>query len=114
MDASNEHLASVDGVLYNAGKTALLMYPMAKEDSTLELPDTVIGVYENAFTGPAVQNITKVVIPKSFGSGSLSDADFMQLFMNLEEISVSQENVWFSSDDGVLFDKDKKILVISS
>ncbi len=64
--SGNSTYASSNGVLFNAGKTKLILYPLGKTDSSYSIPSTVKTIGENAF----YQNkyITSVTIPSSVTS----------------------------------------------
>ena len=59
----NQNYVSVNGVLYNKDKTAIICYPAGKKDKNYKMPDgvTSMGVY--AFSGCA--NLTNITIPDS-------------------------------------------------
>ena len=59
----NQNFVSVNGVLYNKNKTAIICYPEGKKDKNYKIPDgvTVMGVY--AFSG--CTNLTNITIPDS-------------------------------------------------
>ena len=59
----NQNYVSVNGVLYNKDKTAIICYPARKKDKNYKMPDgvTSMGVY--AFSGCA--NLTNITIPDS-------------------------------------------------
>ena len=61
-DGVGVNYASVNGVLYNADKTTLVMYPLGKEDAELTVESTVTAIAENAFSGN--ENIEKVILPE--------------------------------------------------
>ncbi len=93
----NENYMSVDGVLFNKAMTQLLTYPSGKTDAEYTIPDGVTSA------GDFVNNayITKLIIPNSLTSmGDISDCQ------NLTEIVVDEENKNYTSEDGVLFDKE--------
>lgn len=85
VDKNNPYYSSDNGVLYNKDKTKLLVYPLGKESSDYELPDTVSSVSERVFGDSR---------PKY-----------------LRNINVSKNNKYFSSVDGALFNKDKTRLI---
>jgi len=76
------------------------------------LPDTldslnIVGLEENAF-GIVTQTITSVTLPEHLyflGSDALSELPY------LEEITVNENNRFFTSADGVLYSKDGMMLV---
>ena len=45
----NTNYSSENGVLYNNGKTELLIYPRAKQDAEFNVPDSVVTIKSNAF-----------------------------------------------------------------
>ena len=59
----NQNFVSVNGVLYNKDKTAIICYPAGKKDKNYKMPDgvTSMGVY--AFSG--CTNLTNITIPDS-------------------------------------------------
>ncbi len=74
--------------------------------TSITIPDTITSIGENAFlycTG--LQSIT---IPES-----VETIDYCALYgcMYMTEINVAQSNPYFSSQDGVLYDKDKTTLI---
>lgn len=95
VSADNEYYSSVDGVLYDKEKTELIICPEGKESITI--PDTVNfgkGYYDFFF---------------DFAWGDFSAV------MNcgsLTEINVSDENQRYSSADGILYNKDKTVLLV--
>ncbi|MCR5608444.1 MAG: leucine-rich repeat protein [Lachnospiraceae bacterium] len=85
VDEENIEYASIDGVLYNKSVTQIVVCPNGKKELTI--PKTVNNV----------SNICK----GSFISNS-----------SLESIKVDGDNEKFTSVNGVLFSKDKKILML--
>jgi len=59
----NPSFTSEDGVLYNSGKTQLLVYPAAKTDISFQVPDTVTSFAECVFQYNA--NLKYILIPTS-------------------------------------------------
>lgn len=49
--ANNENFSSLDGILFNKDKTTLILYPVAKSDSTYVVPETVTTISNGAFYG---------------------------------------------------------------
>lgn len=82
VDSDNDDYSSEDGVLYNKDKTKLLIYPEGAS-STCTIPSTVNTISIDAFEGCT----------------------------NLQTIIVDPANEMFSSDDGILYDKDKTELM---
>ena len=97
VDEQNPVFCSMDGVLFNKSRTALLKYPQAKKGE-YTIPVSVIELADDTFTG--CNELSKVIFPQN-----LMDADWSFFGCNkLEEITVSNGNTEFSSIDGVLFD----------
>jgi hypothetical protein len=105
VSADNAYFCSVDGVLFNKAKTQLYRYPSAKPGN-YTIPDSVTTLSPYAFEG--CKSFTSIYIPPSLqtlNSNTFEDCD------NLLEINVDGTNVYFSSEDGVLFNKSKTRLV---
>ena len=51
VDPENRHCSSVDGVLFDAAKTSLLLYPAGRPESLYVIPDGVASVFSYAFSG---------------------------------------------------------------
>lgn len=84
VSAENPFYLSEDGVLYNRDKTVLVCYPDGKNETSFTVPDSVeeIDYFRDGFRGA------------------------------LEEINVSEKNNYYSSVDGILFNKDKTKLEV--
>ncbi len=67
VNEDNEIYSSLDGVLYNKSQSDLLRYPEGKSGS-FTMPDTVSGLYNNAFDN--CNNITSINLSKNLGTGS--------------------------------------------
>lgn len=80
---NNTSCISVDGVLFNKDKTILIQYPGAKSNSSFLIPNSVIEIREYAF----------------------------EYCSNLTEILVLPENASYCSENGVLFNKGKTVLL---
>ena len=59
----NQKYASVNGVLYNKDKTAIICYPAGKKDKNYNMPDSVTSMGVYAFSG--CTNLTNITIPDS-------------------------------------------------
>lgn len=127
IDPNNENYSFENGILYNKDKTQLLNAKNAS--GAVVIPNTVTTIKENSFY--QAENITSVTLPSSvttiemtafyympnlqsieIGSSlnSIEDLNFCKCPM-LTEIVVSPSNANFSSENGVLYNKDKTILV---
>lgn len=56
--SANACYSSVNGVLYNKGKTILVQYPIGKTDTSFAIPSGVIKVGDFAFIGSDLKNIS--------------------------------------------------------
>lgn len=82
VDDNNAFLKSVDGVLYSKDGKELISYPAAKSGDTYTIPSEVEKIYSGAFVG----------------------------CRNLQEILVEEGNRYYESVDGVLMDKENRLI----
>lgn len=81
-------------------------------DTSYNVEDGTISIATLAFSiGENCKNLKSVTIPKSVKG--IADGAFTQAYMegNLDSIFVDEDNAYFMSDDGVLFNKDKTELL---
>ena len=112
----NNNYSSEDGVLFNRDKTTLVIYPTGKQGA-YSIPGSVTRIEDRAFTGCI--GLTSVMIPAGvtyIGRTQVGPSSFVtsafQNCTNLTSIDVAPDNNNYSSEDGVLFNKDKTALVI--
>lgn len=105
VDTENFVFSSVDGVLFNKEGTELIQYPGGKQ-GPYSVPAGVEGIGNNAFR--ACIGITALNIPESVTYIGLSA---MAYCPNLEAIQVAENNSQYTSLDGVLYSKDRTILM---
>ena len=101
----NPKYSSEDGVLFNKDKTTLVICPGGKTGTFL-IPDYVVKIGEGAFAG--CNGLVSVTIPNSIIS--IEKGEFKDC-KSLTEINVDSGNEKFSSENGVLFNKDKTQLI---
>ena len=73
VDTGNAYYASLDGVLFNKGKTRLIQYPAGKKATAYTIPDGVTTISGDAFTHCSL--LTSVTIPESVTS--IGEAAFL-------------------------------------
>lgn len=102
----------VNGILYDADMKTLIYYPRAKKDTYYKMPDTVRYINVNALS--ELKYLEKITLSKNLGiqeSDLLYGLDFRGC-EKLKEIIVPSQNKNYSSKDGVLYNKNKTILVV--
>ena len=107
---NNLNFSSIDGMLYNKDQSELLFCPAGKEGEINSIPDTVTSmeiVYCDKITSVTVpQNVTYISDMNAVGSKMFYGCS------NLKEINVDEDNQTYSSVDGLLYDKEKNILLL--
>ncbi|MGP8200558.1 MAG: leucine-rich repeat domain-containing protein [Limisphaerales bacterium] len=104
VDAQNAFYRSVDGVLFDTGQSTLLQYPSGLSGS-YTIPDSVTSIGDLAF---GYSGLTSVTIPGSVTN--IGDQAFA-FCASLTAITVDTNNSYYSSVDGVLFDKSQTTLI---
>jgi len=105
VDAGNPNYSSLDGVLYNKTQTTLIQFPGGKSGD-FTIPNSVTSIKSQAFISCA--NLTSVTIPAIVTS--IGDNAFSYCSV-LTSITVDASNPNYSSQDGVLYDKAKTVLI---
>lgn len=112
VEEDNSSYSSDSGVLFNNDKTELLLYPRCKTNTSYVIPDNVVTVSKYAFNG--CKNLESIVVPKSVINivvgEFISEGQFSEC-STLESIIVEESNPVYSSIGGVLFNKDKTVLI---
>ena len=128
VDSNNKNYSSKDGVLFNKNKTELICCPNGKSGeyiipsgvthigesaflfcrnlTSVSMSNSVASIGMNAFDG--CDKLTSVNIPNSVTS--IGDYAFGNC-ENLTSINVDSNNKNYSSEDGVLFNKNKTKLI---
>lgn len=101
---NNHYFSSEKGVLYNKNKTEIIIVP----DSTLTefvIPDSVTSIRTGAFDDcSSLESIT-------LGAGITSLGNIPYTLSGIEQINVSEDNLYFSDENGILYDKVKALLI---
>ena len=108
----NPYYTTSDSVLYSKDMTELIVYPQGKTQDSFTIPDSVKSVYPIAFNENP--NLINIHIPK--GSqlyGNTTDDNFNQFtrLESLKSFTVDENHSLYSSVDGVLYDKEKTVLI---
>ena len=130
VDMNNKNYSSKDGALFNKDKTNLICYPAGKTETTYTIPDSVTSIgdyafyYCNSLTSITIPNsvtrigvkafyncisLTSITIPESVTN--MVGSDVFSGCKKLTSIIVDMNSNDFSSQDGVLFNKDKTELI---
>ena len=101
----NEFYSSVDGVLFDKSQTTLIQYPQGKTGG-YTIPNGVISFADYAFED--CPSLTSVTIPNTVTN--IGDQP-LRFCPSLTNIAVVPLNEFYSSVDGVLFDKSQTTLI---
>ena len=101
----NVNYCSANGVLFNKAKNLLIRYPGGRIGDCI-IPSTVDTICGGAFYG--CSGLNAVLIPNSVTS--IGDDAFSRC-TGLTSIDVAVDNLNYSSENGVLFNKDKTTLI---
>ncbi len=127
VDEGNSEYISEEGVLFNKDKTVLIKYPQGKTQSTydipygvrvinesgfkdvkslksINIPNSVIKICDQAFTYCKLENIRIPSSVTSIGRRAFSECLTANIFVDLE-------NMHYSDQNGVLFNKNKTELI---
>lgn len=103
---NNSNYFSQDGVLFDKNKTKLIQYPIGNKRIAYDIPNGVKSFGDCAFDScSTLKNITIPDSVTSIGWGVFSGSE------SLTNIDVSENNLNYSSYEGVLFNKDKTELI---
>lgn len=128
VDSNNKYFTSIDGILFDKDGTRLIKYPENRDGNSYEVPNTVKTIDANAFI--SCKNLQTIVIADSvekigdsafdgsklktinLGGGitNISNKPFYGAW-NLTNINVITENDKYESENGILFNKGKTILI---
>lgn len=130
VDENNKNYSSSEeGILFDKEKTVLIKYPPANRNTSYSIIDSITSISECAF-GSSLY-LENLVIPDSvitIGDNAFESSSLKSIFISksvesigetvflschdLETITVDEDNLYYSSDNnGVLFNKDKTVLI---
>jgi len=117
VDTANTSYSSYNGVLYNKAKTVLMIYPEGKTGA-FTVPNSVIRIENKAFRG--CTGLTSITIPGSVTNITSIPVDYNEDILDynfhsctsLVAINVDVANKVYSSENGVLFNKNKTVLIM--
>lgn len=106
VEAGNPAYVSADGVLYSADRSLLLCWPAAKSSRGFRVPEGVARIAAQAFSG--YQLTDTLYLPASLQE--LGTDAFTRCY-GLAAFKVDGGCSAFSSADGVLYDKEQRVLL---
>lgn len=128
VDSNNKYFKSLDGILFDKDSTRLIKYPENRDGRSYKVPNTVKTIDANAFI--ACKNLEEITIADSvekIGNSAFYDSKLetinlgggitninnnpFYLASNLSSINVITENDKYESENGILFNKGKTILI---
>lgn len=125
---NNQYFSSKNGILYDKKKKVLLQCPREMEGDII-IPKTVVKIGDEAFWN--CYYLTSISIPESVTSIGKYAFHFCLRLLNatipknvksigvgafageasMSDIQVSEDNKYFTSENGILYDKKKKVLI---
>lgn len=102
VDANNQQYSDEGGILLNNDKTILICYPAGKLFTTYKILDSVTRINNYAFEG--CNNLNKIEITEKVTN--IGQMAFIRS-TNLTNIEVDSNNQCYSSENGMLLNKDK-------
>ena len=105
VDTQNMTYMSENGVLFDKDKHALIFCPAGKTGEFI-IPDSVTSIWYNAFSG--CSGLTSITIPNNV---TFIGNDVFTACSRLTDVNVDPQNLTYASENGVLFDKEKRTLI---
>ena len=106
VDENNQFMSSENGVLYDKNKNVLLQYPTGRYENLYQMPDSVTEIGELAFSW--CQYICNIELSDNLMTIA---EDAFEGYMSASSISIDENNQFFATEDGVLYNKDKTELI---
>ena len=117
VDINNQHYSSNSGVLFDKNQTWMIFYPIGKPDADYTIPNTVVYISDEVFGSDMYKNKNLKHLNISSNVQKIDEGGFggfggfASNCKNLQTINVFENNPFYSSIDGVLFDKSKSTLI---
>lgn len=111
VDEENPYLVVKDDVLYTADMEELILYISYKTDTTFRIPETVRKVRYGAIQD--VQYLQTLEVPASVEEISYYTRSYDRgIFLNANNllVNVDENNPYYSSENGILYNKDRTVL----
>lgn len=115
----NPIYSSVDGTLFNKDKTKLIQYTQSAVKPNYIIPDTVIDI-DSAFSGASYLESLTIsknveIVNEATYNGDFSGKGIGRdgMYSMCKAVYVDEDNPYFCSVDGVLYNKDMTILIWS-
>ena len=104
VEEGNNYYKSVDGIVFNTDKTALMLFPAAKtvENGSYEVPSGVNKIGQNAFSG--CTTVTSLSIPQSVENIGMCA---FRAMVNLESITFEEDSKITKFDEGIFYGTNK-------
>lgn len=109
VDPNNKNYSSEGGVLFNKDKTELILFYQNNTQEAYVIPSGVTTIDSYAFL--KCKNLTSIGVPENV-TNIKKDALFGTIKLNSIDVDTNNKN--YSSEDGVLFNKDKTELILYS
>ena len=106
VDENNLHYSSQDNILFDKNKSELITFPIKNNIIEYIIPDSVTSITEYAFY--MCDALESVTIPDSVTTIGESAFEHCE---SLTSIYVDENNLHYSSQDNILFDKNKSELI---
>jgi len=107
VNESHKSYCSIDGVLYNKNLTKLIFYPNGRKDKSFIIPEGVTSATKKLLY--SMKYIEELYIPSTlsvFDDGCIISTD-----ISLKNIIVDTNNQYYSSKDGVLYNKQQNEII---
>lgn len=105
----NPYYLSMYGVLYSKDQTSLFHYPSSKPETVYFMPEFVTSIQEEAF-GFNIY-LEKIVFGTRFVMGYYTSFIDYGYLPNLQAFEVAKDNVYYTVENGTLFNYDKTMLI---